>query len=211
MARSALRKMARMGLLLAVSLIPACVLSQPLAHQEGAYHPVGPKILVTMASGKTFTITTDPQHSPKTVAHILELVNRGFYDKQRIHRVEYWVTQWGAPASKTEPLQIPGKDGKLEINPKVGDGGSGKDLPFEESNVEFFRGVVGIASNGLQMGGDSQVFVLKGPREYLYRSYAVVGLVTDGMDTVDGIKFGDRISKMTVLPLRRTMTPKRKN
>jgi peptidylprolyl isomerase len=75
----------------------------------------------------------------------------------------------------------------------MGDGGSGHDVPFEMSEVDYDRGVVGVASEGLQRGGDSQLFVLKKPAYRLYHSYAVVGKVTSGMDVVDGIKKGDRI------------------
>jgi len=57
-----------------------------------------------MADGKSFVITTDPKDSPVTVAHILDLVRRHFYAKQRVHRVEDWVTQWGDPLSKTSPM-----------------------------------------------------------------------------------------------------------
>lgn len=164
------------------------------------YRPNGPRIRYTMASGRSFVITTDPKSSPKTVAHILALVKRGFYDGQRVHRVEHWVTQWGAPASRNEPLDIKNpKTGKLELNPRVGDGGSGKDIPvFEMSEVDFYRGVVGIASNGLQLPGDSQLFVLKKDWPRLYHSYAAVGKVTQGMDVVDAIRRGDRIRRARV-------------
>lgn len=153
------------------------------------YHPVGPKIQVTMASGRSFVIETDPKGSPKTVAHILGLVKKGFYDGQRVHRVEYWVTQWGDPVSKKG------------MNAKgIGEGGSGRDIPFEERpDVDFTRGVVGIASSGLQRGGDSQLFIIKSDRLYLYRSYAVVGRVVRGMNVVDGIRKGDRIRRMRVV------------
>ena len=144
-------------------------------------------------------ITTDPKNSPKTVQHILDLVQKGFYNQQRVHRVEQWVTQWGAPASKDQPFDIKGLDGKMIPNPAVGDGGSGKDVPFEESLVDFYRGVVGVASTGLQVGGDSQLFILKKDWLRLFRSYAVVGKVTEGMSVVDAIKRGDRIVKVRVL------------
>jgi len=147
------------------------------------YHPSGPQITFVMDSGKSFVITTDPASSPKTVAHIIDLVRRHFYDHQRVHRVEDWVTQWGDPLSKTAPMS----------DKKMGDGGSGKDVPFEMSEVDYDRSVVGVASEGLQRGGDSQLFVLKKPAYRLYHSYAVVGKVTRGMDVVDGIKKGDRI------------------
>ena len=181
------------------------------------YAPSGPVIVTTMENGGTFDITTDPQTSPKTVAHILALVRKGFYDGQRVHRVEPWVTQWGAPQSKKKPLMVKGKDGKMTLNDAVGDGGSGKDIEkFEMApNVDFLRGIVGIASNGLQQPGDSQLFVIKTDRMYLYDSYAVVGKVTKGMDVVDKIKFGDRIKSMRVVvttqPFHRPNRRKRRN
>lgn len=168
---------------------------------QDAYKPTGPKIRFTMQSGRSFVITTDPKSSPKTVAHIIALVRRGFYDRQRIHRVEYWVTQWGAPASRNQPLDVKDpKTGKMAQNEKVGDGGSGKNIPaFEMSEVDYYRGVVGIASDGLQRPGDSQLFVLKRDAQRLYHSYAAVGKVTQGMDVVDAIKRGDRIRSARVL------------
>lgn len=164
------------------------------------YRPNGPKIVFTMANGRSFTITTDPKSSPLTVAHILRLVRKGFYDGQRVHRVESWVTQWGAPASKNEPLDVKEKrTGRMVQNERVGDGGSGKDISkFEMSEVDFFRGTVGIASNGLQLPGDSQLFVLKRDTPRLYHSYAAVGKVTKGMDVVEAIKRGDRIRSARV-------------
>lgn len=161
----------------------------PIQDSPDAFQPTGPRLVVTMQSGKSFTITTDQKGSPKTVEHILGLVNKKFYDRQRIHRVEHWVTQWGAPASKTKDL----------TTEEVLGGGSGKDIAFEESKWDYHRGVVGIASTGLQVGGDSQIFILKKDAFRLYRSYAVLGKVTSGMDTVDGIKKGDRIRTMRVM------------
>lgn len=187
-----------------INVIATIVLAH--AGMQAAYHPTGPQIKFTMSSGKSFVITTDPTASPKTVAHIVKLVRSGFYDRQRIHRVENWVTQWGAPASKTEPLMV-GKGAKRELNEKVGDGGSGANLPFEGSQtIDFVRGIAGIASEGLQQGGDSQIFVLKKDAIRLFNSYAVLGKVTEGMATVDGIKFGDRIARATILgghPIRK--------
>ncbi len=168
------------------SLLATLVLGQAPAD---AFRPTGPKIEVSMSSGGKFVITTDHKGSPKTVEHILNLVKSKFYDRQRVHRVESWVTQWGAPASKTEDLT---KDSVLS-------GGSGKQLKFEESKWDYHRGVVGVASTGLQVGGDSQLFILKRDTFRLYRSYAVVGKVTSGMDVVDAIKKGDRIRSMRVI------------
>ena len=173
-------------------MLIAILVSLALAAPQGAaedYKPRGPVIVVTMENRGTFEITTDPKASPKTVEHIVSLVKDGFFDRQRIHRVESWVTQWGAPASKDKPLDTE----------EVLGGGSGHQLPFEESQVDYHRGVCGIASTGLQVGGDSQIFILKRDSFRYWRSYAVLGKVTKGMDVVDKIKRGDRITKMRVV------------
>ncbi len=166
-----------------------------------AYRPNGPKIEFQLERGGKFVITTDPNLSPKTVEHILALVKKGFYDRQRFHRVENWVTQWGAPQSIKMPLDVKNpKTGKLEPSEAVGDGGSGKDIPIFEPgvNVDFYRGVVGIASTGFQVPGDSQLFILKKDSLRLYGSYAVVGKVTQGMEVVDRVRRGDRIRSARV-------------
>lgn len=189
-------------------LIAATLLTAQPAPQAATYQPKGPKIVFTMERGGSFTLTTDPKSSPLTVAHILALVKKGFYDKQRIHRVQHWIAQWGSPASKSGPFFKVDKDGKPVIDTwtgkpavvdAVGDGGSGKNIPkFEMCEVDFLRGVVGVASEGLQLPGDSQLFILKKDYQRLYHSYAVVGKITSGMDVVDKIKMGDRIKSAKV-------------
>ena len=62
--------------------------------------PAGPVIVVETTKG-TFEVETFPAEAPKTVAHILELVKRGFYDGQRVHRaLPGFLVQWGDPRSK---------------------------------------------------------------------------------------------------------------
>ncbi len=152
---------------------------------QTAYKPTGPQIVVTMVSKKTFTITCDPKASPKTVARITELVKAKFYDGIKFHRVEPWVVQWGDPVSRKN---LAG----------AGSSGSGKNMPFEGSKVDFNRGVVGIASTGSGVGGDSQLFILLENTTRLNGMYAVLGKVTKGMEVVDKIKIGDQIKTMRV-------------
>lgn len=191
-----------------LSLFAAALALAPQQAYNAAYKPTGPVIVFTIEKRGSFEITTDPATSPKTVAHILALVRRGFYDRQRVHRVEWWVTQWGAPGSGKIPykdwwtFKKDPKTGKMvpDMKEAVGGGGSGKDISsYEEaSHVDFVRGIVGVASTGLQVPGDSQIFVLKADALRLYRSYAVVGKVTSGMDVVDATKRGDRITSARV-------------
>src|SRR5580704_7110136 len=59
-----------------------------------------PVIVVETTKG-TFAFETYPVEAPKTVAHIVELVKRGFYDGQRIHRsIPGFIVQWGDPRSR---------------------------------------------------------------------------------------------------------------
>ena len=153
---------------------------------QTSYAPTGAQIQVTMGNNKSFVITCDPKASPKTVARVTELVRAKFYDGIRFHRVEDWVRQWGDPTSRKS------LDG-------AGSGGSGKALPFEGSKVSFLRGVVGVASTGAGVGGDSQLFIIKKDSARLDGKYAVVGKVTQGMNVVDAIVRGDTIKTMRVL------------
>src|SRR5881296_2706711 len=60
-----------------------------------------PPVLVVETSKGTFEIETYPNEAPKTVAHVVDLVKRGFYDGQRFHRVAPgFVIQWGDPQSQ---------------------------------------------------------------------------------------------------------------
>ena len=68
----------------------------PAATSPGA----GPVIVVETVKG-TFELETYPNEAPKTVARIVELVNKRFYNGQRVHRVEKnFVVQFGDPTTR---------------------------------------------------------------------------------------------------------------
>src|SRR6185503_12871494 len=75
----------------------AVLTASPDAAQAGS---PGPVIVVETTKG-TFAFETFPREAPKTVAHVVALVRRGFYDGQRVHRaVPGFVVQWGDPRSR---------------------------------------------------------------------------------------------------------------
>lgn len=148
----------------------------------------GPKVLVTLSGGKSFTLQLDSKNTPKTTAGITALVNKGFYTGQRVHRVEDWVVQWGDPLSK----------GGVDA-PGVGSGGTGKDLPFEAGKISFKKGTLGMASTGAGLGGDSQMFVVLRDSTFLDGGYSSFGRVVKGMDVVMKIKRGDKITSMKIV------------
>ena len=169
---------------------PATVTPEPGATNAPAEEPLtGPKIVVNMANGKSFTMQLDAKNTPKTSEGIAALVKTGFYDGQRVHRVEPgFVVQWGDPLSKD------GVD-----DPRVGSGGTGKNLPFEAGKLSFDKGVLGMASTGSGLGGDCQMFVVTGDNaQFLDGKYSAFGKVVSGMDVVTKIAKGDKILSMKI-------------
>lgn len=177
-----------------VTVIAAALVLAPQANARPAPNVAltGPRLEVKLEGLGSVIIQTDQKGSPQTVKRVVELVRSKFYDGQRFHRVEDWVVQWGAPQSK-QGVDAAG----------VGNGGSGKNMPFEPSRVDFTRGTVGIASTGARRGGDSQLFIVKRDSTFLNGDYAVLGRVVRGMEHVDKLRRGTRITSISVMTNRR--------
>ena len=149
----------------------------------------GPVIVVETEKG-TFEFETYPNEAPKTVAHIIGLINKRFYNGQRFHRViPGFVAQWGEPLTRDMTKE------KL-----WGGGGSGKPVGVGEFSKlrTHVRGAVGLAHPGNAGEGDSQIYVTLAPTPRLNGQYTVFGRVISGMDVVDKIRQPDRIVRVTV-------------
>lgn len=114
---------------------------------------------------------------PLTVANFLKLAEAGFYDGLTFHRVEDWVIQGGDPRGD-------------------GTGGPGYRIPLEvHPDLRNRRGAVAMARSRDPDSAGSQFYILKRPATWLDGEYAVFGRVTEGMDVVDRIEAGDRITR----------------
>jgi len=114
-----------------------------------------------------------PDLAPMTVAHIKELVRRGFYNGITFHRViPGFMAQTGDP---------------------TGTGGGGSklpNLPAEFNPTHFKRGILGMARTDDPNSANSQFFIMFGDGGFLDGKYTAFGEVTSGMDAVDKIKAG---------------------
>lgn len=144
-----------------------------------------------------YEIELYPEEAPKLVKHFLELVDRKFYNGMLFHRVvDGWVAQTGDPESKTwtreEALAAPvGSYGQVE---GLGDGGSGKTVPFEDNDISHLPGTVGMAlESPASDTGDSQFFINLEDNSRLDHKYCVFGKVTVGIDRIKKIRRGDPI------------------
>ena len=146
-----------------------------------------PTLLMTMENGGQVTIELWPDVAPNHVKNFVDLSKQGFYDGQRVHRVEpKFVVQFGDPASKTKPMN----------DPAMGTGGSGKNLKAEFNKKPFDRGVLGMARTNDPDSASSQVYLMLGDAHFLNGQYTAFGKVTKGMEVVDKIKVGDRIKSI---------------
>jgi cyclophilin family peptidyl-prolyl cis-trans isomerase len=120
----------------------------------------------------TFAFSLDVKDSPCTTSSFAQLVRQHFYDGLIFHRiVPVFVIQGGDPNG----------------NGTGGPGYTVVDTP--PSDASYTRGVVAMAKTGTDPAGTSgsQFFVVTGEDAGLTPDYAIVGKVTEGMDTVERI------------------------
>ncbi|MBI4594203.1 MAG: peptidylprolyl isomerase [Candidatus Rokubacteria bacterium] len=146
--------------------------------------------VITMEPGGEVALEFWPADAPGHVKNFLDLARKGFYDGQRVHRVEpRFVVQFGDPQSKTLPM----------TDPRMGSGGPGYTIKAEFNKRPFERGVLGMARTDDPNSAGSQVYLMLGPAPFLNGQYTAFGRVTRGMDVVDKIRVGDRIKSIRVV------------
>ena len=152
--------------------------------------PKTPTAVITLDKGGEITLEFFPADAPNHVKNFLDLARKGFYDGQRVHRVERgFVVQFGDPQSKTLPMN----------DPKMGSGGPGYTIKAEFNKRPFDRGILGMARTNEPDSGGSQVYIMLGPAHFLNGQYTAFGRVAKGMEAVDGIKVGDKIKSIKVV------------
>lgn len=202
--------MARIRLLVLLSLIlPATVLAQTKpAAPKPATRPAAPvtrqaappatpspgagPIVVVETTKGTFTFETYPDDAPKTVAHVLALVKKNFYNGLRFHRVEPgFVIQVGDPNTRDYT--------KRDL---WGTGGSGTPVGIAELSRKrtHVKGAVAMAHPGSAAKADAQFYVTLNDVPRLNGRYVVFGRVISGLDVTTQIRVGDVIRKMYVKP-----------
>ena len=169
----------------------AVVTTAPAASQAGAPGP-GPVVVVETTRG-TFAFETYPREAPKTVAHVVALVRRGFYDGQRVHRaIPGFLVQWGDPRSRDME-----KEGEWGRGPEAS---SGKPIGAAEISKKHLNvaGAVGMAHPGIPAAADSQMYVTLARRADLDGYYTIFGRVIAGADVPASLDRGDVITRMYV-------------
>jgi peptidyl-prolyl cis-trans isomerase B (cyclophilin B) len=154
--------------------------------------PDGPVLLVQTSRG-TFGIGTYPKDAPQTVAHIVALVEQGFYDGLRVHRAEPGqLVQFGDPQTRDVTKRaFWGRGPAASSGHPIGVAEIAKD----RTNT---LGAVAVAHQGNPMLADSQIYVTLSDLPQLDGQYAVFGRVVSGENVPALLRFGDLIERMSV-------------
>ena len=149
----------------------------------------GPALVFETVKG-TFEIETYPSLAPKTVAHVVALVNEGFYDGLRVHRLApNFIVQFGDPQSRD-----------MAKREQWGTSGSGKPVGVAEISKVLKQsvGMVSLSHTGNAATVDSQMFIVIGPASHIDGKYPIFGRVTAGLDVVRKLAIEDRIIRASV-------------
>jgi peptidyl-prolyl cis-trans isomerase B (cyclophilin B) len=177
--------MATRRLVTAVFVVCAGVLTTAAAQQKT---PGAGSIVVLETSKGTIEFETYPEEAPKTVARVVELLKKNFYNGQRFHRAEpNFVIQVGDPVSRDVSRQE-----------WWGRQGSGKPIGVAEVTKKrrHVAGAVSMAYSGTdRASADSQFFITRRAAPELDGKYTVFGKVISGMDVVAKIQRGDILKR----------------
>lgn len=130
-------------------------------------------LLMELSNGGKVIIEMKEDLAPNHVKQITTLVNDGFYDGLKFHRViEGFMAQTGCPNGD-------------------GTGNASTLLEAEFNNEKHIRGTVSMARSQDPNSASSQFFICYGMTSHLDGQYTVWGQVVEGMEHVDALKKGN--------------------
>lgn len=178
----------------------------------------GKATVVMVIGGKSVTMELDGDRAPITAGNFVDLVEKSFYNGLTFHRVEKgFVVQGGDPKGDGTGGYVPkGKNAErripLEIKIKGSPAPSYSQV-FEDSKIidqppelTHKRGALAMARSQNPDSASSQFYVTLADAGFLDGKYAVFGKVTKGMEVIDAIKIGDKITSIKILS-KSTATP----
>ena len=147
------------------------------------------KTLVDQARTSVARITTPkgdmvfsfyPDDAPLHCAAFIKLAAAGFYDGTAFHRVEPgFVIQGGDPQGD-------------------GTGGPGYNLKAEFNDRPHVRGTVAMARASSPDSAGSQFYICLDDARFLDKQYTVFGQLTDGFETLDAVRRGDKMTSVAI-------------
>ena len=137
--------------------------------------------VITLEKGGEIRMEFYPADAPKTVENFVTLAKKGFYNGLTFHRVvPDFVVQGGCPKGN-------------------GTGGPGYQIKAEFNQQKHLRGTVAMARSQDPDSAGCQFYICYGATPHLDGQYTVFGKVVTGMELVDRIKQGDRMTSVAIV------------
>jgi peptidylprolyl isomerase/peptidyl-prolyl cis-trans isomerase B (cyclophilin B) len=136
--------------------------------------------VIALEKGGEIKIEFFPEVAPKTVENFVTLAKKGFYNGLVFHRVvPGFVAQGGDPKGN-------------------GTGGPGYTIKAEFNAKKHVRGSLAMARSQDPDSAGSQFYITYGEQPHLDNQYTVFGQVVSGMEHVDKIKQGDKMTSVSI-------------
>jgi peptidylprolyl isomerase/peptidyl-prolyl cis-trans isomerase B (cyclophilin B) len=136
--------------------------------------------VITLEKGGEIRLEFFSEDAPKTVENFVTLAKKGFYNGLNFHRVvPDFVVQGGCPKGN-------------------GTGGPGYTVKAEFNKQKHVRGTLAMARSQDPDSAGSQFYICYGNTPHLDGQYTVFGKVVSGMELVDRIKQGDKMTSVTI-------------
>ena len=137
--------------------------------------------VITLEKGGEIRMEFYSADAPKTVENFVTLAKKGFYNGLKFHRVvPDFVVQGGCPKGN-------------------GTGGPGYQIKAEFNKQKHLRGTVAMARSQDPDSAGCQFYICYGATPHLDGQYTVFGKVVTGMELVDRIKQGDRMTSVAIV------------
>jgi len=153
--------------------------SHPIDWKVAQDIPARQRVLVHTSQGD-ITLQLRVEEAPGSVASFVQLVKQGFYDGKTFHRVvPNFVAQGGCPRGD-------------------GSGSTDYNIRSEFADLRYGEGAVGLASAGKDTES-CQWFITHAPTPHLDGRYTIFAQVVQGMDVVQRLGIGDRMTKVELV------------
>ena len=137
--------------------------------------------VITLEKGGEIRMEFYPEDAPKTVENFVTLAQKGFYNGLTFHRVvPDFVVQGGCPKGN-------------------GTGGPGYQIKAEFNKQKHVRGTVAMARSQDPDSAGCQFYICYGNTPHLDGQYTVFGKVVQGVEHIDRIRQGDRMTSVAIV------------
>jgi peptidyl-prolyl cis-trans isomerase B (cyclophilin B) len=158
--------------------------------------------------GKQITIELDGNNAPISAGNFVDLVQSKFYDGLTFHRVvrqpQPFVVQGGDPKGNGSGGYIPKGSSTerrvpLEIKPSGAAAPVYSQLIQQAPQLQHKRGAIAMARSQDPDSASSQFYFTLADIPFLDGNYAVFGKITKGLEVIDTIQQGDKITSAKVI------------